>query len=94
MHMIKYSYCIWTFLLLFIFSHRKFRIFWNIETCSNLIYFQLKNPVYVFITVGSTVETFIIGGFATFAPKLFQEFHNMDLADAGFIMGNDKLLNS
>ena len=49
--------------------------------------FQAKNPAFVFIILGGTVEIFIIGGLATFGAKLFQEFFNVDIYEAGNLMG-------
>nr|XP_022328749.1 solute carrier organic anion transporter family member 4A1-like [Crassostrea virginica] len=46
-----------------------------------------KNPAFVFIILGGTVEIFIIGGLATFGAKLFQEFFNVDIYEAGNLMG-------
>ncbi|XP_062617842.1 solute carrier organic anion transporter family member 4A1-like [Saccostrea cucullata] len=46
-----------------------------------------KNPAFVFIILGGTVEIFIIGGLATFGAKLFQEFFNVDILEAGNLMG-------
>ena len=48
---------------------------------------QIRNPSYVFLVFGLTEETFIVGGLSVFGAKLFQEFHNVNIADAGFIMG-------
>lgn len=52
-----------------------------------IVYLQAKNPAFVFIILGGTVEIFIIGGLATFGAKLFQEFFNIDIYEAGNLMG-------
>ena len=46
----------------------------------------------MFLVFGLTEETFIVGGLSVFGAKLFQEFHNVNIADAGFIMGKKRAL--
>ncbi|KAK3092949.1 hypothetical protein FSP39_009291 [Pinctada imbricata] len=59
----------------------------SIKEFPKALFRLFKNPAYVFIVLGGTVEIFIVGGLATFGAKLFQEFHNVPLVEAGFIMG-------
>uniref|UniRef100_K1QEF8 Solute carrier organic anion transporter family member n=1 Tax=Magallana gigas TaxID=29159 RepID=K1QEF8_MAGGI len=59
----------------------------SIKHLPRSLWLLAKNPAFVFIILGGTVEIFIIGGLATFGAKLFQEFFNIDIYEAGNLMG-------
>lgn len=49
--------------------------------------FQLKNPTFVFIMLGATIELLVVGGLAVFGAKLIHVLFNVDLTTAGSVMG-------
>ncbi|XP_062617844.1 solute carrier organic anion transporter family member 4A1-like [Saccostrea cucullata] len=51
------------------------------------IWLLLKNPTFVFIVLGATIELNIVGGTAVFGAKLLHVLFNVDLTTAGSVMG-------
>ncbi|XP_048732891.2 solute carrier organic anion transporter family member 4A1-like [Ostrea edulis] len=51
------------------------------------IWLLLKNPTYVFIILGATIELMVVGGTAVFGAKLIHVLFNVDLTTAGSVMG-------
>ncbi|XP_022334492.1 solute carrier organic anion transporter family member 4A1-like isoform X2 [Crassostrea virginica] len=51
------------------------------------IWLLLRNPTFVFIMLGATIELMIVGGTAVFGAKLLHVLFNVDLTTAGSVMG-------
>ncbi|XP_052697071.1 solute carrier organic anion transporter family member 4A1-like isoform X2 [Crassostrea angulata] len=51
------------------------------------VWLLLKNPTFVFIMLGATIELLVVGGLAVFGAKLIHVLFNVDLTTAGSVMG-------
>lgn len=52
-----------------------------------IIRFQIKNPTYVFVCLGETMDLMLIMGLSTFGTKLLHELFGVGLMNAGTILG-------
>nr|XP_022328748.1 solute carrier organic anion transporter family member 4A1-like [Crassostrea virginica] len=58
------------------------------------LWLLVKNPAYIFVVLGGTVEVLIFGGLATFGAKIITEFFNTDISEAGYLMGLTTVIGS
>jgi hypothetical protein len=55
-----------------------------------IIYYQslLRNFTFVMLIVYQTVDAFLLNGFATFIPKMFETMFGLSKSTAGVVAGN------
>lgn len=54
--------------------------------------FQLKNPTFIFISLGGCAESLIIFGVSAFSFKYLAEMYNMGFDTAGILLGTQQFL--
>lgn len=53
-----------------------------------ILILQVRNPTFLFLSLGGCAEGMVISGVATFGAKFLQEKFNLPAALASFVMGN------
>ncbi|KAK3092404.1 hypothetical protein FSP39_002395 [Pinctada imbricata] len=59
----------------------------SIKDFPRAVLLLVRNPAYSFIVLAATIELLVIGGLATFGAKILTIIFNVDLTEAGSVMG-------